>query len=98
MHKILIDDSLRYSDGCPGKTYIEYADSTPEATKINNPETLLLELQFNPIAVPGYRLIEEKTLPNGESKIMQEFLVAPDVAYALFKHWEELDKDAREGG
>jgi len=92
--KVLLDDSLTYQDGCQGITYIEYKDSTPEAG-IETPEVLLLEFQLGPIkGILGYRLIEEKIRPDGSTEVMQEFNLAPDVAYALFKHWEELDKNA----
>lgn len=97
MPRVLIDDSLRYPDGCQGKTYIEYADSMPDVAKISSYKVLVLELQFNPIeGIPGYRLVEEKVLSDGSTEVIQEFIFAPDIAYSLFKHWEKLDKSARE--
>ena len=91
--RVLIDDSLRYPDDCKGRTWIEYADSIPDVAHISSPEVLALELQYQPISgIPGYRLVEEKTLADGSIEVVQEFDFAPDVAYSLFKHWEEIDK------
>lgn len=88
--RILIDDCIT-NDGCKGETYIEYPADIP---KLDNTEKLILELQFASIkGVSGYRLVEEKVLLNGDRQVIQEYFFAPDTAYALFKHWKELDDD-----
>lgn len=71
------------------KTYIELPEQSKIAS-ISSPEALRLEMQFSGgVVVEGYRLATEE--PDGST--VQEFILAPDVAYELFllmKGWDEL--------
>lgn len=92
--KYLIDDSLTLESGNRANTYIEYLDQ-PEITKVNNPDVLALEFQLGPISgISGYKLTEEEQMPDGSISISQEFMFAPDIAYSLFLHWLEIDKNS----
>ena len=92
--KILIDDNLTLESGNRANTYIEYFDQPP-VTTINDPDVLLMEFAVNPVigGINGYKLTEEEMLPDGTIKIVQEFIFAPDIAYSLFAHWQELDAE-----
>ena len=92
MKRVLIDDNQVHPDGCKMLTFIEYPGQSPDTAKIADPDVLALELQYAPIGISGYRLVEEKQLADGSKETTQEFNLAPDIAYALFKHWEDLDR------
>lgn len=95
--KFLIDNNLVCESGNIAETYIEYPDSQPAQGQITDVQTLMLELSYAPIkGIEGYRLIEEEVMPDGSRKVRQEFNLAPDVAYALFKHWEQLDRESKD--
>jgi hypothetical protein len=93
MTKILIDDNLTIESGNRANTYIEYFEQ-PEVANIVDPEVLLLEFSLNGSigGINGYKLTEEEILPDGSTRINQEFILAPDIAYSLFLHWKEVDK------
>lgn len=86
--------------GCPEsspqggyrKTYLELPSGQPPEASISNPHALVLEMQVNGSidGIEGYRLVTEE--PDGT--IVQEFYLAPDVAYELFLKFQEIDKDA----
>ena len=71
------------------KTFLELPLHQTESAKINNPSGLCLEMQFSGgVVVEGYRLVTEEP----DRTIVQEFNLAPDVAYDLFllmKKWDE---------
>lgn len=93
MPRVLIDDNLRSNSGNKIETFIEYPDRQPAQTQIQSTSVLAAELSYAPIGgIQGYRLIEEEILPGGSRQVLQEFIFSPDIAYSLFKHWEELDK------
>ena len=90
MRRTLIDDSLVHPDGCQGLTWLEEptADDWPSIAKAS-PDAIALELQVQPIGVPGLMLVEEKILPSGSTEETQRFVLAPDTAAALFSHWQK---------
>ena len=96
MLKILLDDTLKYNNGNQGKTYLKVPNQEPEITKEITPEKLLLELAYQEnrtiTGIEGLILIEEEILENGEARIRQEFVLAPDIAYSLFLHFLRVDK------
>lgn len=95
--RILIDDSLFLESGNKAETYLEYADTQPPECSVSNPDVLAMELSYAPIkGISGYRLVEEEILPDGSRNVTQEFILAPDIAYALFKHWQALDAQVAE--
>lgn len=96
--RVLIDDNLTLESGNKAETFIEYPDAQPVQANIQDPFVLAAELSYAPITgIQGYRLLEEEILPDGSRQISQEFILAPDVAYAIFKHWQELDEQLNSG-
>jgi hypothetical protein len=85
----LIDDSLVHPDGCQSLTWLiePTAEDWPSIAKAS-PDAIALELQMQPIGVPGLLLVEEKILIDGSTEETQRFALAPDTAAALFSHWQ----------
>jgi hypothetical protein len=91
MKRILIDDSLIHPDGSKGLTWLiePAAEDWPSVAKASS-DAISLELQMQPIGgVPGLTLVEEKILSGGSTEETQRFVLAPDTAFALFRHWQE---------
>jgi len=92
--------NTRIELGCPEnspqggyrKTYLEIPTEQPPEASISSPEAMVLEMQVNDSigGIEGYRLVTEE--PDGS--IVQEFCLAPDVAYELFLKFQEIDRDA----
>lgn len=104
MKKVLIDDNTVDGEGHKYLLYIYYyesgdpevGDTTDDEILSSSEETILLELQFgNEIAVPGYELVRLKISPDGVKTIESRFSLAPDQAYSLYKHWQDIDDKIR---
>jgi hypothetical protein len=94
MKRILIDESLTSVNGNRCFTYLEVPNEQPSVLEGITQERLALELTVAPIeGVTGYRLVEEELLPTGEIKVIQEYIFAPDIAYSLFKVFEQWDQE-----
>jgi hypothetical protein len=91
LRKALIDDSFIHPDGCRGLTWLiePTTEDWPSIAKASS-KAIALELQMQPIGVPGLLLVEEKILIDGSTEETQRFALAPDTAAALFSHWQAL--------
>lgn len=69
-------------------------DLSPEETEWS-PDKVILELQHGAKAITGIPIIElarDIHYPDGTSERLETISVAVDVAYALYKHFEEIDQ------
>lgn len=90
MIKILLDDNIRYGDSKDiGRTYLECPEQ--ELVSIGENTTLVGEVVIpSQFVVQGFRIVEERINANGESKVIQEYSIPPDIMYSLFAQLEQF--------